>query len=167
MSDSRALDTALKILPVIGACVTFAWGVWVWKENADEERAAAEDESKRYADSRRIEATRPFLELQLKLYTEAALVTAKIATASGAPKDIDRFWQLYTGELALVEDPEVAKAMIAFGDALKANKQASLSGLAVTLAHKMRESLARSWGTDAWQMRAVTPLPATAPAPTP
>ncbi len=159
MPESRTLDTALKILPVIGACVTFAWGVLVWKDNADAERAAAETESKRYAESRRIEATRPFLELQLKLYTEASLVTAKIATASSEPKDVDRFWQLYTGELALVEDPEVARAMVAYGDALKANKQASLSGLAITLAHKMRESLARSWGTDAWQMRAATPAP--------
>jgi hypothetical protein len=159
MSDSRTLETALKILPVIGACVTFAWGVWVWKDNADEERAAAASETERYADSRRIEATRPFLELQLKLYTEAALVTGKIATASGTQQDVDRFWQLYTGELALVEDPEVAKAMIAYGEALKANKQGSLGGLAIALAHRMRESLARSWGTDAWQMRAATPAP--------
>lgn len=59
MSDSRILETAFKIVPVIGACVTFAWGVWVWKENADEEREAAALESARYADSRRIEATRP------------------------------------------------------------------------------------------------------------
>ena len=74
-------------------------------------------------------------------------------------QDVDRFWQLYTSELALVEDPEVAKAMIAYGEALKANKQGALGGLAIALAHRMRESLARSWGTDAWQMRAAAPAP--------
>lgn len=156
MSESRALETALKILPVVGACITFAWGVWVWKDNADEEREAARQEAERYAESRRIEATRPFLELQLKAYTEAVLVTSRIAT-SGDQAAIDRFWELYTGELALVEDSQVAQAMIAFGDALKSGRQAALRGLAIRLAHQMRESLAKSWGTDAWQMRAAEP----------
>jgi len=156
MSESRTLETMLKILPVVGACVTFAWGVWVWKDNADDERGAAAAESARYAESRRIEATRPFLEMQLKLYTETALVTSRIAT-SGDQGTIGRFWELYTGELALVENREVAQAMIAFGNALKRNKQAELRGLALTLTHRMRESLAKSWGTDAWQMTADEP----------
>ncbi len=156
MSESRALETALKVLPVLGACVTFVWGVWVWEDNADEERDAAAAESARYAESRRIEATRPFLEMQLRLYTEAAQVTSRIAT-SGDQATIGRFWELYTGELALVENREVAQAMIAFGDALKSRRQAELRGLALRLAHQMRESLAKSWGTDAWQMRADEP----------
>lgn len=158
MPESRILDTSLKILPVIGACVTFAWGVWVWKENADEERAVAAQESARYADSRRIEATRPFLELQLKLYTETALITSRIATA-GDQGATGRFWELYTGELALVEDADVAAAMVKFGSALKAGRQGELSGLAIALVHGMRESLARSWGTDAWQMRPTKTAP--------
>jgi len=84
---------------VIGACVTFVWGVWVWKDNADEERAAAAAESARYAESRRIEATRPFLEMQLELYTEAALITSRIATSADQGA-VGRFWELYYGQLA-------------------------------------------------------------------
>ncbi|WP_162917088.1 ATP synthase subunit B family protein [Dongia deserti] len=122
MSESSPLETTLKILPVLGACVTFMWGVWVWKNNADDERAAATAESIRYAESRRIEATRPFLEMQLKLYTEAAQVTSRIATGSGdTSADQRRFWELYTGELSMVEDGAVSKAMVEFGTALEGN----------------------------------------------
>jgi hypothetical protein len=139
MSESRILDAALKMLPVVGACVTFAWGVWVWKDNADEGR-----------ESRRVEATRPFLEMQLKFYTEAAHVAARIA-ASGDQSTVGRFWELYYGELALVENNEVAAAMKDFGDALTAGKHTELNTLALELTDRMRASLAKSWGTNAWQ----------------
>lgn len=156
MSESRALETTLKVLPVLGACITFAWGVVVWKDNADDERSAAATESARYAESRRIESTRPFLEMQLKLYTEAAQVTARIANASNnVDEDKLRFWELYTGELSMVEDSAVSGAMYDFGKALERNaSQHELRDLGVILARKMRESLAKSWGTDAWQMNA-------------
>jgi len=153
MSESRALDGALKILPVIGACVTFAWGVWVWKENADEEREAAAAEALRYAESRRIEATRPFLEMQLRVYTEAVQVASRIAN-SRDENTIRRFWELYYGELALVENLDVAKAMVDFGDALNAGKTTELNTLAIELTRRVGESLAKSWDTDAWQKRA-------------
>jgi hypothetical protein len=150
---SRILDAALKILPVVGACITFIWGVWVWKENADDERAAAAAETARYAESRRIEATKPFLEMQLELYTEAARLTSRIAN-SGDQGAIGRFWELYYGELALVENNDVARAMVDFGKALKAGEKGRLEGLSLALTRSMRKSLAKSWGTDAWQVTA-------------
>jgi len=153
MSESRVLDATLKILPIVGACITFIWGVWVWKDNADEERNAAAAETARYAESRRVEATRPFLEMQLKLYTEAALVTSRIAH-SGGEGAIGRFWELYYGELALVENNDVARAMVDFGKALKANEKTRLEALSLELTRSMRRSLAKSWGTDAWQATA-------------
>jgi hypothetical protein len=151
MSESRALDAALKVLPVLGACITFIWGVWVWKDNADEERAAATADADRYAESRRLEASRPFLETQLKFYIEAAGVASKIAH-SGDQTSIDRFWELYYGELSLVENNDVALAMKDFGDAMNAKKQTELTTLAHELTERMRESLAKSWGSDAWNV---------------
>lgn len=153
MPESRTAETMLKLLPVLGACITFVWGVWVWKDNADEERMAAAAEAERYAESRRIEATKPFLEMQLELYTEAARVTSRIAN-SGDQGAIGRFWELYYGELALVENNEVAKAMVDFGKALKAGEKGRLESLSLALTRSMRKSLAKSWGTDAWQVTA-------------
>jgi hypothetical protein len=153
MSESRALETVLKILPVLGACVAFIWGVVQWKENADAELAAAKLEAERYADSRRIEATRPFLEMQLKYYTEAVQVASRIAH-SHDPQSIARFWELYYGELALVENNDVALAMRQFGDALNQGKTTELNTLAIELGRRVGESLAKSWNTGAWQKRA-------------
>lgn len=150
MSESRALDAALKILPVIGACVAFIWGVVQWKQNADDELAAAKIDVERYAENRRVEASRPALETQLKFYIEAAGVASKIAH-SGDQAAIDRFWELYYGELSLVENNDVALAMKAFGDAMNNGERTQLTTLAHELTERMRESLEKSWGSEAWK----------------
>jgi len=63
-----------------------------------------------------------------------------------------RFYELYWGELALVERGAVEKAMIAFGNGLDAKKgQREMGQLAYTLALACRDELAASWGTDAWK----------------
>jgi hypothetical protein len=100
-------------------------------------------------------------EKRLALYIEAADVAATIATAeTGDParkKAEARFWVLYYGPLAAVEDTNpviidpvkreewtVAKAMVKFGDALKdPNKLApgDLRDLALDLARVIRGSL--------------------------
>jgi hypothetical protein len=100
------------------------------------------------------EARQPFLTRQLELYSEAAKVVAKIATSRDeGERDSheDRFWELYWGELALVEDRGVESAMVAFGKALKSGEnQARLQPLSLDLAHAIRRSLDRSWGIEVW-----------------
>jgi len=173
-NGSGSLDRAVKILGVAITIGGFLWGIWVYWDTSQtrllqEERAAIrfeknrKDEVKRrqlavkkLANTRRIEATKPFLERQLKLYTEATQLAAKIATSNhGVPeraKAEKRFWELYWGELALVEDGRVAKAMIDFGNCLTSRCQPQkLKGLSLSLAHECRESLAVSWGVEKWR----------------
>jgi hypothetical protein len=147
-------DEWFKLLGVVGVIASFLWGVWVWKDKSNNELAQQRLEAQRLADSRRIEATKPFLERQLKLYTEASQVAALIATSDEKreiQKATTRFWQLYWGELALVENKEVESAMVAMGRAItnganrNETRQASLS-----LAHACRQSLDKSWGIHAW-----------------
>ena len=56
--------------------------------------------------ARAIDARRPFLDHQLKLYQEATKTAAILATSNDAAElqtaEI-RFWQLYWGELAMVD----------------------------------------------------------------
>src|SRR5262245_20841526 len=59
------------------------------------------------AETRQLEARRPFLERQLALYTEATQNAAILATSSdmkALEKARQRFWELYWGELAMVEN---------------------------------------------------------------
>lgn len=149
-----SFEELLKAATLVGVVASFFWGVYVWKDKSEREIAQQRTDAERLSATRRIEATKPFLERQLKLYTEASQVAAAIATTSdnaARGKAVNRFWQLYWGELALVENTEVEAAMVAFGAGL--NNKASpseLQQLSLTLAHACRFSLDKSWGIHAW-----------------
>ena len=138
------LDTWIRALSVLGAVVAFGWGIlqFISSQNAQ-------------AETRRIEATKPFLERQLKLYTEATQAAATLAT-SKKPEELDvaskKFWSLYWGELALVEDKGVEAAMVQFGRALESGSVGQqLREHSLALAHACRDSLAESWGVRQWR----------------
>lgn len=97
------------------------------------------------------ERQKPFLERQMDLYFEAVEVTAAIANleeSAGQKKLETRFWQLYWGALAVVEDQAVVNAMVSYGDALKGLQRSKLKGHSIALAHACRDSLQKLWNTD-------------------
>ena len=138
------VEAWIKVISIAGTAIAFCWGVlqFLATQNAQ-------------AETRRIEATRPFLDRQLKLYTDATQATATLAT-SNVEADLaaakQRFWSLYWGELALVEDERVEAAMVNFGEALQRGSQGEeLRVLSLQLAHSSRDSLADSWGVKQWR----------------
>ncbi len=145
-------DSLKFLIGVSGACISFCWGIWTWRIARQDKVTADELEAGRLAQTRRIEATRPFLERQLELYGEAARVCAQIAASTANTVATSRFWELYWGELALVENKDVEAAMVSFGQALfyMAENRSELQHRALELAKACRISLARSWGVEAW-----------------
>lgn len=144
MNPPPNLESWLKVLSAFGAVIVFGWGVVQYMANQQSQ-----------AETRRIEATKPFLERQLKLYTEATQAAATLAT-SRMPADIDaaksKFWSLYWGELALVEDKRVESAMVELGRLLESGKTGEpLQQGSLALAHACRDSLAESWGVKLWR----------------
>jgi hypothetical protein len=112
--------------------------------------------------TRALEARKPFLDLQLKLYQDATESAAILATSMD-PKTLEeneaKFWRLYWGVLAMVEnggiDPVsggVEGAMVRFGTALEKNPRnvGDLQQASLDLAHACRDSLAASWGVPDW-----------------
>jgi hypothetical protein len=138
------LETWVKILTLLGGVIAFGWGVYQFMTN-----------QRSQADTRRIEATRPFLDRQLKLYTEATQAAATLATSSSKEELAAaraRFWSLYWGELALVEDKRVEAAMVQLGQALERGAIGKdVAQLSLNLAHACRDSLADSWGVKQWR----------------
>jgi hypothetical protein len=70
------------------------------------------------AEARKMEAERPFRDLQRSLYLEAIKVAAAIATPDGRTQEEltkfrRRFRELYIAELTMVEDPAVEEKMVA------------------------------------------------------
>ena len=138
------LEVWIKALSILGAVVAFCWGVFQFISGQNVQ-----------AETRRIEATKPFLERQLKLYIEATQAAAMLATAENSDElDVanKKFWLLYWGELALVEDKRVEAAMVQFGRALESGSVGQqLQQYSLTLAHACRDSLAESWGVRQWR----------------
>jgi len=107
--------TQKMLIAVIGTTISLCWGVWTWHVTQRDKRRSEHRDAERLAETRRIEATRPFLEKQLVLYGEAALICGRIASSPTESNAIARFWELYWGELALFENEGVAASMVRFG----------------------------------------------------
>jgi hypothetical protein len=137
------------------AIATFAFGIYTYKQTSAAQLAKDEADAKRTAETRRIEATRPFLDKQLTLYTQVTKLAAKIPTYSGNDPIFQQakleFLELYSGEMGLVERTDVEQAMIAFKEALEARaSKENLDSLAYRLSQACRKELAASWGIKAW-----------------
>jgi hypothetical protein len=69
------------------------------------------------------ESQKPFLERQLQYYFEAIKVSSQVATYQTGDKFEDakrRFWEVYWGELSIVETADVEKYMVLIGETLRA-----------------------------------------------
>lgn len=153
--EPDSLHKWATVVPLVIAALGFVWGVYQYFQGQKVRAEQVKLDQDREAVQRRIEARRPFLERQLALYTEATNAAATIATSADATAVAaahSRFWELYWGELALVEDSAVEQAMIAFGKGLdRGAGQAALQQLSLGLAIACRDSLAVSWDTPVWR----------------
>lgn len=138
----------------MGAAITFAWGAFQYFHGIDLERAKQRQEQESATAVQKIAAFQPFLVRQLKLFEEATQTAAFIATVPDSPerpKMLERFEQLYWGELALVEHGRVEVAMVNFREGLKSGASAEdLQLLSLDIAHACREELAKSWNVTHW-----------------
>jgi hypothetical protein len=169
-----AVITAIALLPA-GLWAAFTWIAAQSHQTTIENQQrkdAFEAQQRQAQQAHEIalrESQKPFLEKQLAFYFEAAKVTGKLATLDPAVKSAQagiedwawarkRFWELYWGELGVVESLQVASAMVDFGNTLKeiekcvdageicAGRQNALTGASLQLAHSIRESIETGWG---------------------
>ena len=138
MRVPERIEPWIRLLTLVGAVVAFGWGVFQFISSQHAQ-----------AETRRVEATRPYLDRQLTLYTEATQAAATLATSQQEDELVaarKRFWSLYWGELALVEDKRVEAAMVLFGRKLEQGATGmELRPLSLQLARACRDSLAESW----------------------
>jgi hypothetical protein len=191
---SRLLDVVQSWLPVLTVVVGALWGLWTYIESqkaAEElrltqaktfegQRQAQQKEADaqqrlqvaREANTRRVEAQKPFLTKQLELYFETAKVVGKIVTLAPARTDqpskeyeeaLRRFYALYWSELSMVEHKNVESAMVTFKNALENRLNESSSDnreatqrASLALAHAIRSAIESAWtGIEAPELSAV------------
>ena len=136
------IDKAIKVLGFLFALGSILWAIHQYTDSIQSSNRA-----------KVLEIKKSFLERQLNLYTEATLTASKLAT-NETPEEFDRhykrFWELYWGELALVESKDVEGAMVSLGKELKKSKpdKEKLQTLSLNLAHACRLSIHQSWKID-------------------
>ncbi len=112
---------------------------------------------RRDVETRNLEARKQYLTRQLELYTEATRAAAKLATSHQDSREFagakQRFWELYWGDLSMVENDKVETAMKQMGDCLNGDCWGcpDLKKCSLNLAHACRRSLADSWGVPDWR----------------
>jgi len=105
------------------------------------------------------ESKKVFLEKQAALFFEAVPLVSRLAIAATPEEMVDkderRFWELFWGELGMVEDVPVARSMDLFGRSLQAFRvdpdnvcAAQRRSISLTLSHCVRKSLGANWGVD-------------------
>ena len=154
MTMKTRSESAEALLKWVGALVALGGLIWGIASFLITARIQAE--------SHQLEVRAPFLNRQLELYNEATKNASVLATST-IQTDLDkakqRFWELYWGELAMVENGGlnaeaggVESAMVVFGSCLNRGcPQAELQQLALKLARACRDSLAVSWGVPDWK----------------
>lgn len=157
-SDIRQyVDLLVKALGAAGVVASIVWSVVQYKDTVERQITERNANFETEMAQMRREARMPFLERQLDLYIEAAQVASRIATTSDVEERdvaIARFRELYWGDLAVVEDAEVAAAMVEFRNRLEralASRErepfagAGLERAAIAIAHACRDSIQKSW----------------------
>jgi hypothetical protein len=162
----KYIDTLIKIFPIL---VAVAGGLWTLNTYFDNQRQASQLEQAarvREERSQLLQAQQPFLEHRWKAYIETSSVAGALVVLDTAdPSWVNarrRFWELYWSELAMVETPDVATAMVNFAGKLTAvdaalgkdqtvlgDARRQLNTSALVLARTLKESIQSSWGFSA------------------
>jgi hypothetical protein len=161
-------DVLIKGMGAVAVLVSiwftyYQYGNSLRKEKQDRDERAKHDmeQKEREIQSALRESQKPFLERQLDLYLQASGTASKLSTLENGPARDEarkRFWQLYWGELSLVEDKEVEAAMVHFGRALTQFENHEIERSEVQeksfeLARSCRKSLEQSWGYTLAELR--------------
>lgn len=150
MASRETWDTIIKAGSAIAGIATIAISAAVFLAQRYQSIQDFERETKR-----------PFIEQQFKLYGEAVAVASRLARAADRgqqpppEEDLQRFWELYWGPLAMVEDSRVEAAMVVFGRSLEDYTEDTgtecsrkLNQASLALAHRARQSLEEQWGVE-------------------
>lgn len=150
------LDSVIKNISVLTAVATLVGSaITFFVQRADEIQQRLLQAQVNERESKRV-----FLEKQAELYFEVVPLVSKLANAESTDRidqrDEARFWHIFWGELGMVEDADVARAMDLFGSSLEAfqgkmDNQACAEqrkAISLMLSHCVRKSLGNNWGVQ-------------------
>jgi hypothetical protein len=104
---------------VVGSFASGTWAVYRFRAERRERELDREKAEERHYQVQLRESQKPFLQEQLRLYLEITKIVAQVSVIKDLkdhPEIVQRFWELYWGELSIVETPEIEAQMKRIGD---------------------------------------------------
>ena len=151
------------LVAIIAGCVAAISALFAYMAQISAAKSQSDIALIQLAAQQAHERQRPFFDAQMKFYIEATETASQISSTDSGAREalIKRFWQLYWGSLALVEDDEVAQAMIAYGEHLNKSPHDTkgLKNLSLGIAHACRNSLKRLWVPEIGRIQNIRPKP--------
>ncbi len=153
---SAWLEVIKAWLPVLTVVVGALWGLYQYNQAQKNLEKAGRAQLEKDGTTRRIEAQKPFLELQFKTYLRINSLVAKLLlfkTESPEYRSVRaEFENLYWAELALVVDEASLKAVNELRGALRKDENASdsntkldVQAAALELTLAIRQSIRSGW----------------------
>jgi hypothetical protein len=136
------------LVTVLISVVAFLWGVVQYGAEQKKNRTDREEQSLRERDTSEREFMKPWLNAQRSTYAEALSAAATIANTRDSKirsAAEQTFWQLYHGQMILVETKSVSGGMKRFGRCVERSETCSTAEMnerARALASAMAESMA-------------------------
>jgi hypothetical protein len=144
-SPSNTLATLAQLASVLSVVAGVVISVWSFSAARDKE-----------TETRRFEASKPFLDLRQKLYTEIVqtadvLTNPETETPEALAAAKKRFRELYVTELSMVEDDKVEQAMANLAAQIDPELKTKWAGprdAAYKLSHALRASFLETYGVE-------------------
>ena len=137
-SRARTIDALCKIATALALVIGGGLTAFSYITNREAQTRSAA-----------IEAKQPFLQRQLGAYVDVSSTLA-ILVASKDPSELakakEHFWNLYWGQLRVVEEPGVGESMDRIAKCLDQNPQCpAIENLVTDLTNECRHSLETNW----------------------
>ncbi len=141
--QGRTIEAYSKAFAVFAGVLAAAWTIWTYTHELQKERDTKEQAGRSLA----LQARQPFEAERLRFYEQAVTIAGVLPVSEPEirKKAEADFWKLYWGPMVLVEDDEVARAMIELGRCIKDPQCAERETLSLRLGRSCRSSLASVW----------------------
>jgi len=145
----------IQYVPAVTALIAVAGFWWSLQRYQDDQRKIQVEQaaqSERDQEAREHEYMKPWLENQRDIYRRALSAAGLVANTENVDtrrKAAEEFWQLYHGEMILVETNGVKDAMIAFGKCLDGAKLKCTADEINDLSHALGTAMQNSLATTA------------------
>lgn len=120
MATAKVSDV-IPIVTTVLAVAGFLWGVYQYTSEQAKNRDTQIIQQKREADLAEQELMKPWLDSQRQIYSRALSAAATVANSDDGEKvktASEEFFELYQGQMILVETTDVSAAMVKFGNCL-------------------------------------------------